>query len=96
MFKLLAFCFNARKIAFDPLQCVMSFTRNFPIAMLIEAQTAQTLISAGVPEEIAYSEALSFVDDIDYLMQLKARDKNDIPSLEDTVKEDFEEPEDEE
>lgn len=27
MFKLLAFCFNARKIAFDPLQCVMSFTR---------------------------------------------------------------------
>ena len=96
MFKLLAYCFNARKIAFDPLQCVMSFTRNFPIAMLAEAQTAQTLISAGVPEEIAYSEALSFVDDIDYLMQLKERKKNDIPSLEDSIKEDFDESDDEE
>ena len=93
MFKLLAFCFNARKIAFDPLQCVMSFTRNFPIAMLTEAQTVQTLISAGVPEEIAFAEALSFVDDIDYLMQLKEREKTDIPSLEENIKEDFEEPE---
>ncbi len=93
MFKLLAFCFNARKLAFDPLQCVMSFTRNFPVALLTEAQTAQTLISAGVPEEIAFTEALSFVDDIDYLMQLKERERNDIPSLEDMVREDFEEPE---
>ncbi len=94
MFKLLAFCFNARKIAFDPLQCVMSFKRNFPIAMLNEAQTAQALISAGVPDEVAYSEALSFVDDIDYLMQLKEREKENIPSLEDNIKEDYEIPED--
>lgn len=93
MFKLLAFCFNARKIAFDPLQCTMAFTRNFPIAMLAEAQTAQALIAAGVPEEIAYAAALSFVDDIGRLMQIKEREKNDIPSLEDTVKEDFDEPE---
>ena len=71
----------------------MSFTRNFPIAMLTEAQTVQTLISAGVPEEIAFAEALSFVDDIDYLMQLKEREKTDIPSLEENIKEDFEEPE---
>jgi SPP1 family phage portal protein len=95
MFKLLAYCFNARKIAFAPLQCVMSFSRNFPIAMLTEAQTAQALISAGVPEKIAYSEALSFVDDINYLMQLKDEEKGNIPSLEDTIKEDFEEAEDE-
>ena len=94
MFKLLGFCFNARKIAFDPLQCVMSFKRNFPIAMLNEAQTAQALISAGVPEEVAYSEALSFVDDIDYLMQLKEREKGNIPSLADNIKEDFEVTED--
>lgn len=89
MFKLLAYCFNARKIGFDPLQCVMEFKRNFPLDLLSEAQAAQALINAGVPEEVAYNIALSCIDDIDYVMQLIEEKKNNIPSLEETIKEDF-------
>lgn len=93
MFKLLASCYNARKIAFDPLQCTMDFKRNFPLDILSEAQAAQALINTGLPQEVAFSAALSFVDDIDYVMQLIEDEKANIPSLEDTIKEDFEEEE---
>ncbi len=89
MFKLLAFCFNARKIAFDPLQCVMSFTRNFPIAMLTEAQTANAYKCRSAGGNSFCGSPLSFVDDIDYLMQLKEREKTDIPSLEENIKRGF-------
>lgn len=91
MFKLLASCFVARKIAFDPLQCVMEFKRNFPLDIESEARAAQSLINAGVPEEVAYSVALQCIDDIDYVMQLKEAEKADIPSLFDKVIEDDEE-----
>jgi SPP1 family phage portal protein len=93
MFKLLGYCFNARRIAFDPLQCVMEFKRNFPLDILNEAQAAQALIAAGVPEEVAYQIALKCIDDIDYVMGIKEAEKNDIPSLYDTIEEDEEEAE---
>lgn len=93
MFKLLAKCYNARGISFDPLQCVMEFKRNFPLDLLSEAQSAQALINAGLPEEVAYSAALSCIDDIDWVMQLKEKEQNSIPSLERAVKEDYEDEE---
>ena len=98
MFKLLASCFTKRKIAFDPLQCVMEFKRNFPLDLVSEAQAAQQLIAAGLPKEVAFNVALSCIDDIDYVMQLIEEEQNSMPSIEQMVKEDYEDeenPEDE-
>ena len=58
----------------------MEFTRNFPLDTLTEAQTVQALIGAGIPKEVAYSQ-LSFVDDVDYVMEMIEKEKNDTPSL---------------
>ena len=81
MFKLLASSWNKKKIEVDPLQCVMDFKRNFPLDILSEARAAQALIAAGVPKQIAFTAALSFIDDIDYVMQLIEEEQNSIPSL---------------
>lgn len=80
MFKLLASSWRKKKIAFDPLQCVMDFKRNFPLDVVNEAQAAQALINAGVPPRVAYT-VLSFIDDIDWLMDLIEEEKDNIPSL---------------
>lgn len=45
-----------------------------------EAQVVQALIAAGLPKEVVYS-LLSFVDDVDYIMQLIEAEKNEVPSL---------------
>ncbi len=58
----------------------MDFNRNFPLDLSSEAQTVQALIAAGLPKEVAYSQ-LSFVDDVDYIMQMIDKEKNGIPSL---------------
>ncbi len=92
MFKLLASAWGKKGLDIDPLQCVMEFKRNFPLDILSEAQAAQALINAGVPQEVAYGISISAIDDVDYVMQLIEAEKSDIPSLEDRVKED-EEPE---
>ena len=80
MFKLLASAWRKRRINIDPLQCDIEYVRNFPVDVLSEAQNVQTLINAGIPKEIAY-EQLSFVDDIDYVMELVNAEMNNIPSL---------------
>ena len=82
MFMLLAKAWEKKQIKIDPLQCVMSFKRNFPLDLLSEAQAAQALITAGVPDRIAYEMALSAVDDIEYLMQEKERQKDNIEDIE--------------
>lgn len=89
MFKLLASSFNKKRIPFDPLQCYATYKRNFPMDLLSEAQVVQALINAGVPKKVAY-EQLSFVDDIDYLMELIEEEKDGIPSLLDDLPEDDE------
>ena len=40
------------------------------------------MIASGLPKEIAYDQ-YSFVDDLDYVMQLIDDEKNGIPSLSD-------------
>ena len=76
MFKVIGSAFNKRGIAFDYLQCYSEYKRNFPVDVASEANAVQALINAGVPDEIAYNY-LSFVDDIDYLMELKEKKKQD-------------------
>ena len=80
MFKLLASSFRKQRIPFEPLNAYTVYKRNFPMDVQNEAQTVQSLTSAGVPKQIAF-EQLSFVDDIDYLMQLIEQEKEAIPSL---------------
>lgn len=69
MFKVLASAWGKKQIAVDPLQCFTQFKRNFPLDTLNEAQTVQALINCGIPEEIAF-RILSFIDDIDEVMDL--------------------------
>lgn len=85
MFTLLAKCWAKKTIKIDPLQCVMSFKRNFPLDLLSEAQAVQALIAAGLPKRVAFDVALSCVDDVDWVMQQIEEEKTDIqiPSLTD-------------
>ena len=80
MWKLLCSVWEKKNIAVDPLQITMEFTRNFPLDTLTEAQTVQALIGAGIPKEVAYSQ-LSFVDDVDYVMEMIEKEKNETASL---------------
>lgn len=87
MFKLLASSFNKKRIAFDPLQCYSVYKRNFPMDLVSEANTVQQLTNAGLPKKIAF-EQLSFVDDVDYIMDEIEAEKDGIPSLMDNLPED--------
>ena len=80
MFKLLGSSFQKKRIPFDCLQCYVVYKRNFPMDLVSEAQTVQQLISAGLPKKTAF-EQLSFVDDVDYIMDEIEEEKDDIPSL---------------
>ena len=82
MWKLLASAWRKKGKIIDPLQVTMDFNRNFPLDLSSEAQTVQALIAAGLPKEVAYSQ-LSFVDDVDYIMQMIDKEKDGIPSLTD-------------
>lgn len=87
MYKLLASSFVKKRIAFDPLQCYTTYKRNFPMDLISEAQTVQGLVNAGVPKSVAF-EQLSFVDDVEYLMDLIEQEKEAIPSLMDFTPDD--------
>ena len=80
MFKLLASSFAKKRIPFNPLQCYTTYKRNFPMDLVNEAQTVQSLTGAGLPKKIAF-EQLSFVDDVDYVMEEIELEKESIPSL---------------
>lgn len=87
MWKLLASTWEKKGYKIDPLQITMDFKRNFPLDTLSEAQTVQALISAGIPKEVAYSQ-LSFVDDVNYILELIEAEENGIPDLDDVVADD--------
>ena len=90
MWKLLCSSWAKRSISVDPLQITMEFSRNFPQDLEGEARTAQTLISAGLPKELVFSQ-LSFVDDPDYVMEMiEAEKENSVPSLMDDLEQDKE------
>lgn len=84
MFKLLGSIFQKKKIPFEYLQCYVKYKRNFPMDIASEAQTAQALIGAKLPQEVVY-EQLSFIDDVDYVMKLIEDEKNGITPLETPV-----------
>lgn len=76
MLKVIGTSFQKKGIPFDYLQAYVEYKRNFPVDVVSEAQSVQSLINAGVPDEIAYGQ-LSFVDDLNYLMDLKEQKKQD-------------------
>jgi SPP1 family phage portal protein len=82
MWRLLSAAWSVKNIVVDPLQITMDFTRNFPLDIVNEAQAAQTLISAGLPKQVVYAQ-LSFVDDVDYVLELIEQEKGDIPPVDD-------------
>lgn len=96
MFRLLANVWAKKQIKVDPLQCVMNFKRNFPLDLLSEAQAAQALIAAGLPKRVAFDNALSFVDDIDWVMQQIEEEQDGVESLTRMLPEDEEQQENEE
>lgn len=82
MFRLLANSWNNRlKLKAVPEQFVMEFTRNFPLDALSEAQAAQAMIASGLPKQVAFSNAYSFIDDVNYVMDLIAEEEGDTVSL---------------
>ena len=96
MFQLLSKVWEKKMVKIDPMQCTMTFKRNFPLDIVSEAQAVQALIASGVPDRIAYETALSCVDDIEYLMQEKERQKQlMIPALEEMMQGGMEEETDE-
>ena len=88
MFKLLASSWAKKTIAVDPLQCYITFPRNFPVDTLSEASTVQAMINSGMPKRVAFQQ-YSSVDDVEEVMQLIEEEKEEIPSLFTTTKEDL-------
>lgn len=76
MFRLLANALNAKTVAIDPLQCYMEFKRNFPLDITTEATAISTLIGCGFPKKAAFEQA-SFVDDVDYIMDMIELEKQE-------------------
>ena len=89
MWKVLASSWDKRKITVDPLHVTMDFKRNFPLDIQNEAQAAQVLIAAGMPKEFVYSQ-LSFVDDVDDIMEKIEAEQGDVASLYETKPDDTE------
>lgn len=89
MYKLLASCFEKKRIPFNPLLCYTDYKRNFPMDLISEAQTVQALVNAGIPKKVAF-EQLSFVDDVDYIMDIIEEEKEGIPNLFDNTPDDDE------
>ena len=88
MWKLLASSWGKKGTKVDPLQCVESYGRNFPLDSEANARTAQALIAAGVPEEIAWDIAIPEIDDIDYVVELKKQKQEEAVSLFEDVERD--------
>lgn len=80
MFKLLAGSWKKKQIAIDPLQCYITFKRSFPVNVQEEANSVSALINAGMPKRKAF-EQLSWVDDVDEIMDMIAEEKEEIASL---------------
>lgn len=89
MFKLLGSSFAKKRIPFDCLQCYAVYKRNFPMDLISEAQTAQALTAAGMPKSITF-EQLSFVDDVQYVLDELEKEKESIPNLFTKIPEDDE------
>ena len=83
MFRLLAGSWNKKRIAFDPLQCYITFKRNFPADVQTEAAAVSAMISSGMPRRKAF-EQYSFVDDVEEIMELIEEEQGITSLYEDT------------
>lgn len=81
MWRVLASYWEVHAIHVDPLQCTVEFKRNFPLDSLANAQTAQALIAAGIPQEEAWRIAIPEIDDIDYVLELKKNEQESVEEL---------------
>lgn len=81
MFQLLAKAWDKKQIKVDPLLVVMEFKRNFPLDILSEAQAAQALLAAKVPDTVAWSLAISGIDDPEYVKQIQEQERDNMASL---------------
>lgn len=81
MWQLLSKIWAKKQIKIDPLLVTMDFKPNFPQDSLSNAQTAQALIAAGVPEVVAWAIAVPEIDDPEYVKQVKEQEKDAMPSL---------------
>ena len=90
MFRLLSEAWKTKGISVDPMQCYMTFKRNFPLDISTEVDAIVKLISAGYPKKAAF-ELLSFVDDVDMIMDMIEEEKDqEIVSLMKRTSEDIE------
>lgn len=81
MWKLLASSWKKRNIIVDPLQCVVEFSRNFPLDTKANAEAAQQMIAAGVPHAVAWDICIPEIDDIDYVLEVKKQEQEEAMSL---------------
>lgn len=81
MFRCLSNALAKKSVVLDPLEVDLKFSRNFPLDLLSEAQSAQQMIAAGLPKRVAYSLAFPEIDDVDEVMQEIEAEKDDIPPL---------------
>lgn len=81
MFKVLASSLAKRRIAVNYIQCVMEFSRNFPLDLLTEAQALATFMSTGAISKRTALGQMSFIDDVDYELQLIEAEKDDVDDL---------------
>ncbi len=86
MWKVLASSWAKKGIKVDPLQCVASYDRrNFPLDHLSNAQTAQAMIAAGIPAQIAWGIAIPEIDDVDYVIEVKKQEQEEAMELYEAV-----------
>ncbi len=83
MFQCISNAWSKKGITLDPLEVDLKFSRNFPLDLLSEAQSAQQMIAAGLPKRVAYSLAFPEIDDVDEVMEEIESEKDGIPPLED-------------
>ena len=89
MFEVLGSAWNKKDITFDALDIDFQFTRNFPLNLLDEAQTSQTL--KGLVSDQTRLSLLTFVEDVDAEMERIEEEYEPLMLEQDEVVEDDEE-----
>ena len=89
-FQVLASAWEKRGVKIDYLDVYFEFSRNFPLNLLDEAQTSATL--KGLVSEKTRLGLFSFVDDVEYEMELMEQDMQGRVDLDDTVEDEADEP----
>jgi len=81
-YKILATAWNKKAIAIDYTNIFFTFKRNFPLNLLDEAESTTQL--KGLISERTRLSLLSFVDDVEYELQLMQEENSDVVNLDET------------